>query len=249
MKLASIEKCLSIIDLLSNSPHGLRLSEIGNALNLPSSSVHHILSTLLPHDFVNQDPATRKYALGYRFLEMSRRILDHFDIRHLARYDLRQLQDLCGQTVHLAVLQHNKVIYIDKVSSSVGLSLATYVGFATDPHAAAGGKVLLSELPESELKRIFPTGRLKQYGKKTITGIPDLLQELGKIRRQGYALDDEEYYEGVRCIAAPIRAGGKIVAALSITGSIFAMTDERIGGEYKDMVVQTASNISARLQW
>lgn len=249
MKLVSIEKCLSIIDLLSNSPDGLRLSEISNALSLPSSSVHHILSTLLPYNFVNQDPTSKKYALGYRFLEIGRRILDHFDVRNVARDHLQRLHDLCGQTIHLAVLRNKKVIYIDKVSAPVGLSLSTYVGFATDPHAAAGGKVLLSELPENEIKKIFPDGTLKKYGRNTITSISDLLEELGKIRRQGYALDDEEYYQGVRCIAAPIRAGGKVVAALSITGSIFAMSHERIWGEYKGMVVQIANDISAQMPW
>ncbi|TET82031.1 MAG: IclR family transcriptional regulator, partial [Desulfobacteraceae bacterium] len=87
------------------------------------------------------------------------------------------------------------------------------------------------------------------YGKNTITSIDDLFKELEKIRKQGYAIDNEEYYEGVRCVAAPIRAGGKIVAALSITGSIFTMTMERINNELKQLVMDKAHKISSEMQW
>lgn len=249
MKLGSIEKCLNIFDLLKQNPQGLRLVDISHALSLPTSSIHHILSTLIPHDYVVQDPATKKYSLGYRFLEIGRSILDNFDIRQTARDHLRELQSQCGQTVHLAVLRNNRVIYVDKVGSPVGLSLVTYVGFATAPHAAAGGKVLLSEIPESEIKKIYPDGQLPQYGRKTIKTYSDLIKELNKIRYQGFALDDEEYYEGVRCVAAPVRAGGEIVAALSITGSVFTMTLERIDQEFKGMVMDMAQRISSGLNW
>lgn len=249
MKLGSIEKCLRVFDLLCQNPQGLRLSDISRALDLPTSSVHHILRTLLPHDYISQDSATKKYALGYRFLEIGRSILNNFDIRHIARDHIRELQVRCGLTVHVAVLRNNKVIYVDKVGSPVGLSLATYVGFATEPHAAGGGKVLLAGLTESDIKKIYPDGQLKQYGKNTITSLPALMAELEKVREQGYALDDGEYYEGVRCVAAPIRAGGNVVAALSITGSVFAMTMERIESEFKEMVIEAAERISSGLQW
>lgn len=247
MKLASIEKCLRLFDLLSQNPQGLRVTDISNKLNQPISSVHHILNTLLPENYVAQEPNTKKYTLGYRFLEIGRTILDNFDIRHIAREQLHELHIRCGQTVHLAVLRNKKVIYIEKVGSPAGLILATYVGFTTDPHAAAGGKVLMSELSESEIKTIYPDGRLKQFGKKTITTISGLMVELKKIRERGYAVDDEEYYEGVRCVAAPIKAGGEVVAAISITGSVFAMPHERIENEFKDLVMETADQISSRL--
>jgi DNA-binding IclR family transcriptional regulator len=90
---------------------------------------------------------------------------------------------------------------------------------------------------------------MKPYGKNTITSIDDLFKELEKIRKQGYAIDNEEYYEGVRCVAAPIRAGGKIVAALSITGSIFTMTMERINNELKTMLLKTTERISNEMEW
>jgi IclR family KDG regulon transcriptional repressor len=249
MKLTSLDKSLRVIDLLSKNPGGLSLFELSAMLDFPKSTVHHILDTLLPHDYILRDPETRKYSLGFKFLEIGRRILDNLDIRRIAHKYLRQLHDKCREAVHLAILRNGKVIYIDKVDTPGGLSLATYVGFATDPHAAAGGKVLLSELTSREIMSIYRKKTLKAYGKNTITDPDQLLEELKRVRDQGYAVDDEEYYEGVRCVAAPVRAGGDIVAALSITGSIFTMTIERINGELKELVMRKAEEISSQMRW
>ncbi|MBW2025494.1 MAG: IclR family transcriptional regulator C-terminal domain-containing protein [Deltaproteobacteria bacterium] len=126
---------------------------------------------------------------------------------------------------------------------------AFFVGFTTEPHATAGGKVLLSGLSRGEIERIYRSRRLRRYGKNTITALHDLFNELKKVRKQGYAIDDEEYYEGVRCVGAPIRAGGKIVAALSITGSVFSMTMDRINEELIGLAVDTAEKISSEMKW
>jgi DNA-binding IclR family transcriptional regulator len=96
---------------------------------------------------------------------------------------------------------------------------------------------------------IYKGTSLKKYGKNTITRLDRLLNELKKIRKEGYAIDDEEYYEGVRCVAAPIRAGGQVVASVSITGSIFTMTMERINNKLKKLVMKTAEMISSEMRW
>lgn len=256
MKLSTLDKSLQVIELLSRNPRGLSLLEMSNFLGLPKSTIHHILSTFLPYDYVAQNGETRKYSLGLKFLSLSRVILDNIDVRKIAnKYllelhdELRTLHGECKEAIHLAILRNGKVIYIDKIESQEGLSLATYIGFSTDPHAAAGGKVLLSELSPKDILTIYQGRALKPYGKNTITSIDELFEELERIRKQGYAIDDEEYYEGVRCVAAPIRAGGQIVAALSITGSIFTMTMERINNELKALVMAKAEKISSEMRW
>jgi DNA-binding IclR family transcriptional regulator len=249
MKLTSLDKSLQVIELLSQNPQGLSLLEMNAGLGFPKSTIHHILSTLQPYGYVDQDNETKKYRLGFKFVSVSKGILDNIDIRKTATKYLRELYQACHEAVHLAIFRNGKVLYIDKVETPGRLSLATYIGFSTEPHAAAGGKVLLSELSPAEVNRIYPHGRLTRYGKNTIITKDGLLKELEKIRNQGYAIDDEEYYEGVRCIAAPVRAGGKIVAALSITGSVFTMTMERIDRELQGLVVETAEKISSEMQW
>ena len=249
MKINSIERCLKVIDILSENPAGLKLTEISGHLDLHPSSVHHMVSTLLPHDYITQDPDTKKYSLGFRFLEISRKILNNLDIRKVAHRHLEILRQKCQEAVHLAMLRDSKVVYIDKLDTLSGLSLATYVGFATDPHAAAGGKVLLAGLTDDAVRGIYKNKSLKNYGKNTITRLPDLLAELARIRKRGYAVDNEEYYEGVRCVAAPVRSGGEVVASISVTGSIFTMTRERIEKELAATVVKAADSVSAELHW
>jgi DNA-binding IclR family transcriptional regulator len=249
MKLSSLNKSLQVIDLLAKNPQGLSLSELTKMLGFHSSSIHHILSTFREQDYVSQDPETKKYSVGFKFLSISSSILDNLDVRKTAYNDLRKLHQKCNETVHLSILRNGKVTYIDKIQKPGGLSLATYIGFSTDPHAAAGGKILLSELSKSEIEDMYKDRALKMYAKNTITSMHRLLEQLENIRKQGYAIDNEEYYEGVRCVAAPIRAGGRIISALSITGSIFTMTMERINQELVSMVMDTAEEISSKLQW
>jgi IclR family KDG regulon transcriptional repressor len=249
MKLASLDKSLRLIETLGKNPRGMSLSHLSETLHYPKSTVHHILSTLLPYEYISQDPETKKYSLGFKFLSIGKVILDNIDVRRTAHRHLLELHEQCKEAVHLAILREGKVIYIDKIDTQGMVSLATYIGYRTDPHAAAGGKVLLSELSRKDIMDIYRERPLKTYGKNTITSLPRLFEELEKIKKQGYAIDDEEYYEGIRCVAAPVRAGWKIVAAVSITGAIFTMTMERIRNELKTMVMETTERISNELQW
>jgi len=249
MKIQSIEKTIRIIELLGNSPSGLGLTQMSNALKYPPSTVHHIISTLMFHGYVNQASDTKRYSLGYAFLHISHRILENMDLRKVARKYLQELHQKSNETVHLAILREGRVIYIDKIQRPGSLSLATYVGFSTHPHAAAGGKVLLSQLSRDEVYKIYGSCHLPAYTKKTITDLNRLMEELNQIRESGYAVDDEGYYEGIRCVAVPVKNGrGRIVAALSITGSIFTMTKEKIEKELIDLVVKTGERISSELR-
>jgi DNA-binding IclR family transcriptional regulator len=247
MKVKSIERCLNIIELLSNKPDGMRLSDISSYLDLNVSTVHHILKTLSAREYVAQYPDTKRYTLGFQFLEISKKILDSIDIRKVAHPFLEELYNDCGENVHLSVLRSNKVVYIDMIKNPSGLSLATYIGFSTDPHAAAGGKVLLAAMSPQGLRELYKKRPLKKYQVNTISRMRDLLTALEKIRKDGYAVDDEEYYEGVRCVAAPIYSGKKAVASLSITGPIFSMTKERVHKELIRKVTEKAEEISSAL--
>ena len=251
MKLSSLDKSLQVIEQLSRTPRGLSLSELTQILGYPKSTIHHMLSTFLPYDYVSQDPETRKYRLGFRFLSISNIILDNMDIRKIAHEHLRELHQKCNEAVHLYIMRNGYLVCLDKIQTPGvgGLSLDTYIGFRTDPHAAASGKVILSELPHNQIKELYKDRPLKVYGKNTITSFEQLFEQLENIKKQGYAIDNEEYYEGARCIAAPVRAGGRIEAAISVTGSIFTMTMDRITRELSVLVTSTAKAISSEMRW
>jgi IclR family KDG regulon transcriptional repressor len=247
MKISSLEKCLSILELLSKKHGGVRIRDISHELGLPASSIHHILATLLPHNYVMQDPETKKYSLGLKLAELGHSALENFDLRNPAARHLGKLNQLTRAPVHLAVLRGDKVVYIDKIGTATGLSLVTYVGFGTEAHAAAGGKVLLADLDEPSIRALYPSGRMKKYAKNTVTSVKQLLVQLEQINQQGYAVDDEEYYEGVRCVAAPVKRNNTAVASVSVTGSIFTMTWEEITDNVIGLVMDTARAISSEL--
>jgi len=249
MKLTSIDKCFKIIDLLSLNHQGLALSVIAKRMCFNSSTAHHILKRLVANGYVKQNPETKRYSLGYKFLEISSGILNEIDVRKIANPYLRKLQVECQEAVHLTILKGSKVIYIDKVSPPGLIVLSTYIGFAIDAYAHAGGKTLLSDLSPEEVRSLYSDQPLKAHGKSTITDVDELLAELRAVRENGYAMDNEEFCEGIRCVAAPIRAGGKTVAALSISGSVFTMTRERINRDLLGLVMKTAEKISAEMNW
>ena len=251
MKLSSLNKSLQIISLLSENQRGLSLTEISETLGYPMSTVHHILSTFVPDDYVTQDPRTKEYSLGFGFLKISKKILDNIDLRRAAHDHLVELSEKCDETVHLYILRKGMAAAVDMIPKKSGLSLASYVGFTAEPHPSSAGKTLLSGLSNEHVIGLYKDRPLKRYGKNTITNISDLLAELENIRKLGYAIDNEEYYEGIRCVATPVRQGAsnKIGAAISITGSIFSMTMERINRELIGMAKETAQKISAKMAW
>jgi IclR family transcriptional regulator, KDG regulon repressor len=248
-KTGTLSKALQVIELLSTNPRGLALTDMSKTLGFPKSTIHHMLQTLLLNDYVSQENETKRYSLGLRFLEISSRILESFDMRERAKKYLVQLHEKCHEVVQLYLLRNGKIVCVDKIGSAAGgLSISSYVGWSTEPHASAAGKVLLSGLTDEEIMEIYPDGALTPYGKNTIADLDQLFNELALVRERGYAIDDEEYYEGVRCIGAPVRSRGHIVASVSITGSIFSMTMKRIEQGLIELVKEAGEGISKELR-
>ena len=115
----------------------MSLTDISKTLGYPISTVHHILSTFLTDDYVTQDPKTKEYSLGFGFLKISKRILDHIDLRKIAHDYLVELSEKCDETIHLYILRKGMVAAVDMIPKKSGLSLASYIGFTADPHPSA----------------------------------------------------------------------------------------------------------------
>ena len=248
MVINTLDKAIRILELLSENVHGLPLSEISRELDFPKSTTHHILQTFLSHHYISQNADTKRYSLGVGILQISSTVLANLDINKIAEGYLQELYEKSREIVHMYILREGKLACVAKVGNPRGLTLSSFVGWTTEPHAAGAGKVLLAEEPRDKILSIYPDKVLRRYGKKTITDFDELLRELSKVRRQGYAIDDEEYYQGIRCVAAPVRAGKRVVASVSCTGPIFRMTMERIRGELVNRVKQTAEDISRNLK-
>ncbi len=247
----TIERVSSILDILGENPYGISVRDLSLRVKLPKGTTHRLLSSLSYFGYARQDPKTRNYLLGFRLVELGNLLLSQLDLRKEAEPFLRELAERTKETVHLVFLDRNEIVYIDKVEIEAGhsgLKMASRVGLRNPAHSCAVGKVLLADLPEKALDHFIQERGLPKRTENTITDFYQLKEHLAMVRRQGYAIDDQENEKGIRCVGAPIyNEAGKVVAAISISGPAFQVTKKRIQTRLKKEVKETASKISQKV--
>jgi DNA-binding IclR family transcriptional regulator len=246
-KVQVLDRALAALGTLSNSSSDCSLAELCPALGLHKSTAHRLMMVLEQHRLVVKNPETGRYRLGLRLYELGSRAIDGLDLRGKARPYLDRLQERFGETVFFCILDEGQVFYVEKVESQRSVRTACTVGSRAPAYCTAVGKAMLSELPEAEISAIVRKSGLKAITAKTITTMALLKSELKTVRARGYAIDDEEKEDGLRCVGAVVRAHSrKLSAAMSISGPAFRMTKERIP-EVGEALMQAASDLSAEL--
>jgi IclR family KDG regulon transcriptional repressor len=244
----SVERALNILQLFSNSDSELSASEISRRLDLPQSTAFRLLVTLAASGFVEQNPTNDKYRLGATCLGLGSAFLKHNDVRKRAVGPLERLRDTCGETVHLGVFKDDSVVYLEKLSGLHPIGLMSSTVGATAPAYCTGlGKALLAFQPPELVQEFITQSELSRFTKNTIVDREQLLDELNKIRRQGYSFDNEEHEQGVGCVAAPVFDHTGVVAAISIAGPVDRIADPQKMEEFIQLVKQTSSRISKML--
>jgi IclR family transcriptional regulator, pca regulon regulatory protein len=227
------------------------VSELAREVGLSRSSAHRYIATLAALGYLDQDRPTRKYRLGPRVLDLGFSAINSMELRQIALPNLQSLSDATGHTVNMAVLDEMDIVYIERCrSASIGqreIDLNLHVGSRLPAYCTSMGKVLLAGLPLEELDRRLEAMELSRRGPNTIVGVKALLGELGRVREEGLAVNNEELAYGLRSIAAPVRgSGGEVVAAinLAVHRSLVSMEDlvARLGPQLR----ATAGEISLR---
>ncbi|MCF7890315.1 IclR family transcriptional regulator [Candidatus Bipolaricaulota bacterium] len=242
----SLDKSLSILELFDSENTELRVTEIARKCETNPSSLYPILHTLEKYGYLNRDK-DKRYRLGLAFAKKGRLVMDRLSLTTEAKSEIKKLRDKAKRTVHLGFLSETQIVYIDKVESNSGFRMYSSPGKTAPLHATALGKVILAHLPKARLDDLIGKLDLSPHTKHTITSVEELREELTHIRRMGYAVDKEEFEEGVKCIAAPIhRHDGEVDAAVSLTGLAAQMSEEVIEQKAK-LVMNYAGNISSKL--
>lgn len=242
----SIERAIWILNCFTKERPELRLREIADELDLNKSTVHGILNTLKHYGLVDQDEESQKYRLGLKLLELGSKVVNSLDVRNVASPIIRDVCAKTGETVHLVIRDGCDVVYIDKEESSQSVRISTSIGSRYPAHCTGVGKALLAYKSREELLHLLPD-KLAKLTERTITDKEELLAHIQEVYQRGYAFDDEENAEGLRCVAAPIMDHrGKAVAAISVAGPSVRMTDERMES-LVTVVREAAKQISARL--
>ena len=225
----SIARALAVLEFLDGSQRGWNISQLSRKLEVPKSTMHLILLTLERLGYVSREPDSRDYSLSVKVCELGRSLMKNVLMPDIA---LPHLEDLVRQvrlTAHLAILEHDQAMYVQKVDCPGFIKFDTYVGKRTNLHCTAVGKVLLAYSTESKRDRILAREPFARYTCHTITSAILLRKELVNVRQRGYAIDDEEEELEVRCVAVPVfRPTGEFVAALGVTGTVGQMRPDAI---------------------
>lgn len=243
----TLDRTFDIIELLATSPNGMGVTEIGRKLGLHKSTVYRLIKALVQRGYLEKDQSTGAYRIGLKFVEISSLHIQQIELKTEAIPFMRHLSELTGQVTHLAIMDETEVVYIEKIDVIQSLRMYSQIGKRIPVYCSALGKVLLSGQNSDYQKRIMKKIKYTQHTKNTIREESQFINELEKTKQRGWAVDNEEHELGIRCIAAPIKDfTGKVIAALSITGSKNTIVPEK-DQYYSELVVEAADNISRRL--
>jgi len=245
-RLSSVANSIRLIKAFSDEEYEIGISNLAKRLGLAKSTVHRLATTMIDAGMLEQNPENGRYRLGLALFELGSLVRRKMDVSSEAKQHLKTLREKTGETVHLAILDHASVLFINNLESEHAVRMSVNVGVRAPAHCTSVGKALLAFQPLDIVEQALRPG-LASRTPKTIVDVAELKQDLATVRARGYAIDDEELEIGLRCIAAPIRDhSGAVVAATSVAGPAQRMTKKALIAMAPE-VIAAAEAISTRL--
>lgn len=241
---SSVERALAILEYLDNSRRGLNISEISRKLGIPKSSAHVIIVTLERLGYVQKREDSLRYMLGLKAYGLGVGMMKSLSLSEAALPHMRALSNQLRLPSHLAVPDGDQGVYIQKIDTPGLIKIDTYVGRRMDLHCTGVGKVILAFGPQELHDRLLAKQVYIRYTRNTITSPRVMQREITKIRKLGFAIDDEEEELAVRCVAVPVVQNGRFAAALSVTGTTAQIPMTAID-EVAGVLRKTAAAITA----
>jgi len=229
--LSTLDKGLHVLEVLASvdTADGLSLTELSRTLGIHRTTLLRILTTLQVRGYVSRDRVTDRFRLGMRVLSLASTVLRGLDLRQVARPTLERLCAETQELVLLTVLDHGAVVTVECLEGNQTITLRTELGARRPAYCTASGKVLLAHLADDEVDRILATG-MPPITPRTITSADVMRQHLVETRERGFAWDDEERLEGVRCVASAVfDVEGHTRGAVSIASPSLRTSWERMG--------------------
>jgi DNA-binding IclR family transcriptional regulator len=223
----AVERAFKILEFLDCTQRAWNISEVSRRLAMPKSTTHILMLTLERLGYIERDLGSRTFSLSVKLAALGDTVLKTTPLAVMALPSMRSLAQSLGVTVHLAMLEKEQAVYVQKVDGPGFIRFDTYIGKRTNLHCTAVGKVLLAySSPESQ-KHYFHKIVFARHTSRTIDSASPLRRELVSVCERGWAFDDQEEELGVRCLAVPIRGNnGSVVAALGVTGTVTQLQEE-----------------------
>lgn len=244
-QMGAVQRTVAILETLSRSG-AVNLENLSRITGLPKATLLRFLSTLTSLGYVYRDEVDQ-YHLTLKMFSVGSRSLNHMDIVSIAKPFAVKLSEKLGETVHIAILEDDRAIYILKEESRYNIRMYSRVGKSIPLYCTAIGKIFLSAMDETALSAYFASHDLKPYTAKSIRSRQELEADLAKAKAQGWSFDDAEHEEHIKCIAAPIRNySNLVVAVLSVSWPEFRFEEAR-KQEWGKTIKETADALSAIL--
>lgn len=245
----AVGRALDILCSFSVEKTRWKLTELSSRLSLPKSSTFRILSALCNYGFLEEDKDTKQYRLGLKIYELIEAVEIRQILSKLVRPFLAELSEETGEITHVAVKNGFEFMYVDRMEGRYRFGLRTHIGMHLPMHIGGLGKVLLAYCDTKESEFILEHAKLVRFTHNTITNPRKMRETLNEIRRSGYAIDEEEYEDGLTCVAVPIfDHTGDVVAALSVSGPRGRLTIQKMP-EYIMKTLNTGEKISRALAY
>ena len=242
----SLTRGLTLLELIADSHGSVALTELAQQAGLPNSTTHRLLSTMQQQGFVRQVGDLGLWTIGAHAFVVGSSFLQSRNLLALVHPVLRSLMEQSGETVNLAVLDlsDHQAVIIDQVQCNQLMRMSAPIGGKLPMHASGAGKAFLAHLGDEQVTALLHQKGLHYYTPKTLMSPQSLKENLALVRKAGFSFDDEEHALGLRCVAAPIYdEHGEAFAALSISGPIARMTDDRIT-ELGALVIREARQVT-----
>jgi IclR family pca regulon transcriptional regulator len=243
----SLERGLSVIRAFDEDRREMALSEVARATGLTRAAARRFLLTLVKLGYVHS--ADGRFSLRPRVLELGFAYLSSLTLPEVAQPHLEALVARVNESSSISVLDDTDVVYVVRVPTRRIMSITLAVGTRLPAYATSMGRVLLATLPDEELDERLARIEFQPLTKRTVKDEVALRALLASVRRQGYALTDQELEEGLRSVAVPVRdSSGATVAALNISVHASRTTIQALRGEFLPPALETASAIEAELR-
>jgi len=223
----AVDNALNLLEEFKGDRDELGVTELSKRLNLHKNKIFRLLATLEARGYIEQNKATENYRLGVKSLELGQTFIKHLGLVRQAKPFLRTIVEKCNEMAYVGIIRQHSVIYLDVEEANQMIKVENLVGWRIPIHCTAIGKAQVAYSSEEELEKLGILNHMERFTPNTIVDKVEFIKHLKEVAKRGYAIDNEEYNWGVRCVGVPLRDyTGRVVGGISVSGPSFRMTDE-----------------------
>jgi DNA-binding IclR family transcriptional regulator len=242
----AVNNAIDILGLLGDTEGELSMSEVGAKLNLTKSNVNKLLATLESFGYVEYNRYTGNFRLGVKTFQISQAYINKLNLIEISVQILTMVKEKLNESVYISVLRDGNVVYLNMVESDHAVRVLPRIGNVGPAYATATGKAQLAYKPKNEIEKLYKNG-LRKVTENTIADVGNLEAELDKIKEQGYAIDNEEYEVGVRCVGAPVfNFLDEVIGGISVSAPVERLSEKRMHDEVVPVVTEAAKILSGK---